>query len=39
MTTITDGVGADTVIAIRVMPGWFWKAAYSGTLTTSWVLD
>ena len=39
MTAVTVGVGANVVVPVRVMPGWYWKWTGSGTLTASWVLD
>lgn len=39
MTSITVNAGAGVAIPVRVPPGWFWSATYSGTLTAPWVLD
>ena len=39
MTSVTVTAGANVAVPVRVLPGWYWKATYSGTLTASWWLD
>jgi hypothetical protein len=38
-TSITVTHGANVAVPIRVPGGWWYSVTYSGTLTTSWVLD
>jgi hypothetical protein len=39
MTSATVNAAAGVAIPVRVPPGWFWSATYSGTLTAPWWLD
>jgi len=39
MTSVTVTAGANVAVPVRVPPGWFWSATYSGTATAPWWLD
>jgi hypothetical protein len=39
MTSVTVTAGANQAVPVRVPPGWYWSATYSGTLTAPWWLD